>query len=126
MNQNTDYTPVALYARVSSDRQDVDLSISAQLRALRDYVAKNGYIVAREYVDEAESAAPSLRAVISSTGLPVARALLNHALNAAIGDTQRLGSLNGRRTVNERCGGAQRQRSHVHRVSPPLPIRACV
>ena len=35
MNQNTDYTPVALYARVSSDRQDVDLSISAQLRALR-------------------------------------------------------------------------------------------
>ena len=35
MNQHTDYTPVALYARVSSDRQDVDLSISAQLRALR-------------------------------------------------------------------------------------------
>ena len=32
MNQNTDYTPVALYARVSSDRQDVDLSIAAQLR----------------------------------------------------------------------------------------------
>ncbi len=55
MNQNTDYTPVALYARVSSDRQDVDLSISAQLRALRDYAQKNGYIVAREYVDEAES-----------------------------------------------------------------------
>ena len=53
MNQNTDYTPVALYARVSSDRQDVDLSIAAQLRALRDYAAKNGYIVAREYVDEA-------------------------------------------------------------------------
>ena len=40
MNQNTDYTPVALYARVSSDRQDVDLSISAQLRALQDYVQK--------------------------------------------------------------------------------------
>ena len=55
MNQNTDYTPVALYARVSSDRQDVDLSIAAQLRALRDYAQKNGYIVFREYVDEAES-----------------------------------------------------------------------
>ncbi len=27
---------VSLYARVSSDRQDVDLSISAQLRALRE------------------------------------------------------------------------------------------
>ena len=51
MNRNTDYMPVALYARVSSDRQDVDLSVSAQLRALRDYAKKNGYIVAREYVD---------------------------------------------------------------------------
>ena len=49
------YTPAALYARVSSDRQDVDLSVSAQLRALRDYAEKNGYLVAREYVDEAES-----------------------------------------------------------------------
>jgi len=28
---------VAVYSRVSSDKQDVDLSISAQLRALRDY-----------------------------------------------------------------------------------------
>ena len=46
---------VALYARVSSNRQDVDLSVSAQLRALRDYAEKNGYVVAREYVDEAES-----------------------------------------------------------------------
>ena len=55
MSERHDYTPVALYARVSSDRQDVDLSIAAQLRALRDYANKNGYIVFREYVDEAES-----------------------------------------------------------------------
>ena len=55
MNDMTDYTPVALYARVSSDRQDVDLSVSAQLRALRDYAEKNGYHVAHEYIDEAES-----------------------------------------------------------------------
>ena len=55
MNQLTDYTPAALYARVSSDRQDVDLSVAAQMRALRDYSRKNGYLVAREYVDEAES-----------------------------------------------------------------------
>ena len=48
-------TPAALYARVSSERQDVDLSVAAQLRALRDYADKNGYVVAREYVDEAES-----------------------------------------------------------------------
>ena len=55
MIDRLDCTPVALYARVSSDRQDVDLSVSAQLRALRDYADKNGYLVAREYVDEAES-----------------------------------------------------------------------
>ena len=48
-------TPAALYARVSSDRQDVDLSVAAQLRALRDYAEKNGYVIAREYIDEAES-----------------------------------------------------------------------
>ncbi len=46
-------TPAALYARVSSDRQDVDLSVAAHLRALRDYAKANGYTVAREYVDEA-------------------------------------------------------------------------
>ncbi len=44
-----------LYARVSSVAQDVDLSISAQLKALREYAAKNGYQVVREFVDEAES-----------------------------------------------------------------------
>ena len=55
MKQAHDLVPAALYARVSSDRQDVDLSISAQMRALRDYAGKNGYWVAREYVDEAES-----------------------------------------------------------------------
>ena len=55
MNNLPNPTPAALYARVSSERQDVDLSIAAQLRALRDYAEKNGYVVAREYVDEAES-----------------------------------------------------------------------
>ena len=55
MIERHDYTPAALYARVSSDRQDVDLSVAAQLRALRDHAQKNGYIVVREYVDEAES-----------------------------------------------------------------------
>ena len=55
MKEHLTPTPTALYARVSSNRQDVDLSVSAQLRALRDYAKKNGYVVAREYVDEAES-----------------------------------------------------------------------
>ena len=55
MTERPDPIPAALYARVSSDRQDVDLSVAAQLRALRDYAQRNGYLVAREYVDEAES-----------------------------------------------------------------------
>ena len=55
MSQQAMSTPAALYARVSSDRQDVDLSVAAQLRALRDYAENNGYVVAREYIDEAES-----------------------------------------------------------------------
>ena len=74
MTQHTDYTPAALYARVSSDRQDVDLSISARLRALRDYARKNGYIVAREYVDEAESGRiadrPEFRKMIDEAARP--------------------------------------------------------
>jgi len=55
MNHQADRIPAALYARVSSDRQDVDLSVAAQLRALRDFAERNGYLVAREYIDEAES-----------------------------------------------------------------------
>ncbi len=55
MSKKNDLIPAALYARVSSDRQDVDLSVAAQLRALRDYAEKNGYLSVREYVDEAES-----------------------------------------------------------------------
>ena len=52
----------AIYARVSSDSQDVDLSISAQLRALRDYAVKHGDTVVKEYVDEAESGRNDRRA----------------------------------------------------------------
>jgi DNA invertase Pin-like site-specific DNA recombinase len=59
----------AIYARVSSDKQDVDLSISAQLRALREYAERNGYALVREFVDEAESgrtaARPAFREMIS-------------------------------------------------------------
>ncbi|MXZ91319.1 MAG: recombinase family protein, partial [Chloroflexi bacterium] len=65
-------TPAALYARVSSDRQDVDLSVAAQMRALRDYADKNGYAIAREYIDEAESGRiadrPQFRKMIEEGG----------------------------------------------------------
>ena len=55
MSKGNDLIPAALYARVSSDRQDVDLSVAAQLRALREYAERNGYLAVREYIDEAES-----------------------------------------------------------------------
>jgi len=65
---------VALYARVSSEKQDTDLSISAQLRALRDYASKNGCQVVREFVDEAETgrttARPAFREMISLAKRP--------------------------------------------------------
>jgi site-specific DNA recombinase len=48
---------VACYARVSSDRQAAkDLSIPAQLKALKNYASERGWQVVAEYVDEAESA----------------------------------------------------------------------
>ena len=40
---------------VSSDRQDVDLSVSAQPGTLRDYARAIGCSVARQHMDEAES-----------------------------------------------------------------------
>ncbi|MCY4449958.1 MAG: recombinase family protein, partial [Chloroflexi bacterium] len=55
MTERQTPTAAAVYARVSSDRQDVDLSVAAQLRALREYAERNGFIIVRQYVDEAES-----------------------------------------------------------------------
>ena len=76
MSEPVDLIPAALYARVSSDRQDVDLSVSAQLRALRDYAGKNGYTVAREYIDEAESGRiadrPQFRKMLDAANRPSA------------------------------------------------------
>ena len=46
---------VVLYARVSSETQDVSLSISAQLKALREFAERNGHVIVREFVEEAET-----------------------------------------------------------------------
>ena len=76
MDERCDYTPAALYARVSSDRQDIDLSVAAQLRALRDHARKNDYMIVREYVDEAESGRiadrPQFRRMIDEATKPEA------------------------------------------------------
>ena len=72
MTDRTDPTPAALYASVSSDRQDVDLSVAAQLRALREHAGRNNYLVVREYVDEAESGRvadrPQFRQMLDDAG----------------------------------------------------------
>lgn len=48
---------VALYARVSSEKQaEKDLSISSQLKALRKYAKQKDWTICKEFVDEAESA----------------------------------------------------------------------
>ena len=76
MSKQNDLSPVALYARVSSDRQDVDLSVAAQLRALRDYADRNGYLVVHEYIDEAESGRiadrPQFRKMLDEAAKPEA------------------------------------------------------
>ena len=78
---------VAFYARVSSDKQDVDLSISAQLRSLRDYASRNGHQVVREFVDEAESGRtadrPAFREMVAlaKTKQPPFEAILVWKLN---------------------------------------------
>jgi len=51
----------ALYIRVSSDRQDIDLSVAAQVKALREYAVRNGHAIVREFVDQAESGRTSYR-----------------------------------------------------------------
>ena len=78
---------VALYARVSSDKQDTALSISAQLRALREYAVRYGYHGVREFVDEAESgrtvARPAFKEMIAlaRTKHPSFKAILVWKLN---------------------------------------------
>lgn len=48
---------VALYARVSSEKQaEKDLSLPAQLKALRDFALHREWNIVQEYVDAAESA----------------------------------------------------------------------
>ncbi len=63
---------VALYARVSSEKQaEKDLSLPAQLKALREYAIKRDWIIVQEYVDEAESARsanrPQFQEMIATT-----------------------------------------------------------
>ena len=61
---------VAIYARVSSERQaERDLSIPSQLKALHNYATQHGFRIVREFIDNAETGCttdrPAFREMIS-------------------------------------------------------------
>ena len=59
---NTDPIPVAIYARVSSDRQDIQNSIAAQNDECTRYAKANNMVIVATYTDEAASGRISSRA----------------------------------------------------------------
>ena len=72
MKERQSPIPVALYARVFRDGQDVGPSVADQLSALRDYADRNGYAVVREYADETEdpeiTGSPQFRRMVAEGG----------------------------------------------------------
>ena len=54
--KQTAATAAVIYARVSSEEQVQGYSIQAQLRACREWAEKHGYKVAKEYLEEGQSA----------------------------------------------------------------------
>src|SRR6266568_6324116 len=43
---------IAVYARVSTSRQEEEGTIKTQLSTLREYARTNGYVIVKEYVDD--------------------------------------------------------------------------
>ena len=72
MKERQSPIPVALYARVYGDGQDVGLSVADQLSALRDYANGNDYAVVREYADETETqkitSSPQFHRMVAEAG----------------------------------------------------------
>ena len=56
MNTSQQPQVAAIYARVSSEEQVQGYSIQAQLRACREWAEKHGYTVAKEYLEQGQSA----------------------------------------------------------------------
>lgn len=46
---------IAIYARVSTEKQEKEETINSQLEALRDFAKKNNYVIHEEYIDEGYS-----------------------------------------------------------------------
>ena len=57
----SDPIPVAIYARVSSDRQDINNSIQAQIAECKQYAKAHNMVVVATYIDEAASGRVSSR-----------------------------------------------------------------
>lgn len=74
----------AIYARFSSDNQREE-SIMAQLRACREYCRQKGYVIVREYTDEAYSARtddrPDFQRMISDARAGSFQVLICHKIN---------------------------------------------
>ena len=72
MKERQSPIPVALYARVYRDRNDVELSVADQLSALRDYANGNDDAVVREYVDETKAqeitSSPQFHRMVAEAG----------------------------------------------------------
>lgn len=84
----------ALYARVSTTKQaDKDLSIPDQLRQMRDWSKRNGYSVAKEYIEPGASATddrrPEFQQMISDATLKPSpyEAIIVHSLSRFFRDS---------------------------------------
>lgn len=53
--------PAAIYARVSSQNQDVENSVDAQVKECRAWAERNGYVITRVFIDRARSGRASDR-----------------------------------------------------------------
>ena len=63
-SKRTEIKAVVLYARVSDPRQaEKDLSLPAQIDALRKYARERGYLIVKEYVEPGVSARDDNRPV---------------------------------------------------------------
>src|ERR1700730_9524001 len=43
---------IAIYARVSTARQEEEETVKTQLSAIREFAKKNEYVIAQEYIDD--------------------------------------------------------------------------
>lgn len=74
---------IAIYARVSTEKQEKQETIQSQLQALRDFSAKNNHVIYEEYIDEGYSGEllgrPALDKLRDSAKQKLVEAVLIHS-----------------------------------------------